>query len=73
MSLGKDLFKAYTKPIKRKDLFKALNKSSQAISEISIAAFKQSENIRLNQKTQNKIIEGNLKSVKWLRSLLIRE
>ncbi len=73
MSLGKDLFKAYTKPIKEKDLFKALNKSSQAISEISIAAFKQSENIRLNQKTQNKIIEGNLKSVKWLRSLLIRE
>ncbi|MDJ0518942.1 MAG: hypothetical protein F6K22_18050 [Okeania sp. SIO2F4] len=73
MSLGKDLFKAYTKPIKRKDLFKALNKSSQAISEISIAAFKQSENIRLNKKTQKKIIEGNLNSVKWLGSLFIRE
>lgn len=73
MSLEKDLLKAYTKPIKEKDLFKALNKSSQAISKISIYAVKQSENIRLSKKTQNKIIEGNLKSVKWWRSLLIRE
>ncbi|WP_426564861.1 hypothetical protein [Dapis sp. BLCC M172] len=73
MSLGKDLFKAYRKPIKEKDLFKALNKSSQAISDISISAVKQSQNIRLNQKTQDKIIKDNWKSVNWLRSLFVRK
>ncbi len=73
MSLAKDLFKAYTKPIKEKDLFKALNKSSQAISEISISAVKQSKNIRLNEKTQKEINQNVLKSLKRLRKQLIRE
>ncbi|MEM1169451.1 MAG: hypothetical protein AAGJ08_10355 [Cyanobacteria bacterium P01_H01_bin.35] len=50
-----------------------MNKSSKTISKISISAVKQSENFRLNEKNENKIIEENLKSLKWLRSLFIKE
>ena len=73
MSLEKDLFEAYTRPIKEKDLFKALNKSAKSISKRSASAIKQSEKFRLNKKTQDKILKSNQKSAKWLRSLLIRK
>lgn len=71
--MSKNLFKGYIKPIKAKNLFKEVNKSSKTISKISISAVKQSENFRLNEKNENKIIEENLKSLKWLRSLFIKE
>ena len=73
MSLEKDLFKAYTKPIKEKDLLKAVNKYTKSISKRSASAIKQSEEFRLNKKTQDQILKSNQKSTKWLRSLLIRK
>ena len=73
MSLEKDLFKAYTKPIKDKDLFKALNKSTKSISKRTGSTIKQSEEFRLNKKTSDKMFKANQKSAKWLRSLFIRE
>ncbi|MGD1808976.1 hypothetical protein ACP6PL_26555 [Dapis sp. BLCC M126] len=73
MSLEKDLFKAYTRPIKEKDLLKALNKSAKSISKRSASAIKQSEEFRLNKKTRDKISKNNQKSAKWLLSLFIRK
>jgi len=73
MSLEKDLFKAYTRPLKEKDLFKALNKSAKSISKRGASTIKQSDEFRLNKKTRDKINKDNLKSAKWLRSLLIRK
>ncbi|MGK7919559.1 MAG: hypothetical protein AB4080_06075 [Trichodesmium sp.] len=73
MSLEKDLFKAYTRPIKEKDLFKALNKSAKSISKRSASVIKQSDEFRLKKKGQDKLFKDNLKSAKWLRSLLIRK
>jgi len=73
MSLEKDLFKAYTKPMKEKDLVKALNKSAKSISKRATSAIKQSEEFRLKKKGQDKILKSSLKSGEWLKSLLVRK
>ena len=73
MSLEKDLFKAYTKPMKEKGLFKALNQYAKSISKRGVSAIKQSEKFRFNKKTQDKIFKANQKCAKWLRSLFIQE
>ncbi len=56
MNLGKDIMKAYTKPVKEKDLFKILNKSAKQISKANISALKTFDKNRLDEKTQNKIL-----------------
>ena len=73
MSLEKDLFKQYLKPMKEKDLFKALKKTAKQASKRNISVVKNSDDFRLNKKGEKKVISSNLKSSKWWRSLIVRK
>ena len=73
MSLEKDLFKAFTKPIKERDLLKTLKKSGKSAFRRTSYIIKQSEEFPSNKKARDKLIKGSIKSSKWLRSLLIRK
>ncbi|MDE5111215.1 MAG: hypothetical protein O4965_16910 [Trichodesmium sp. St19_bin1] len=73
MSLEKDLFKAFTKPIKERDLLKTLKKSGKSAFRRTSSTIKQSEEFPSNKKARDELLKSNIKSSKWLRSLLIRK
>ena len=73
MSLEKDLFKAFTKPIKERDLLKTLKKSGKSAFRRTSSIIKQSEEFPSNKKARDELLKSNIKSSKWLRSLLIRK
>ncbi|NES67790.1 MAG: hypothetical protein F6K24_22370, partial [Okeania sp. SIO2D1] len=47
MSLEKDLFKQYLRPMREKDLLKALKKSAKKASKANISMVKKSDDYRL--------------------------
>ncbi|NEP90903.1 MAG: hypothetical protein F6K18_31110 [Okeania sp. SIO2C2] len=73
MSLEKDLLKKYLRPMKEKDLFKTLKKTAKKASKTNISVVKNSDDYRLNKKAEKKIILSNIKSAKWLQSLIVRK
>ena len=59
--------------MKEKDLLKTLKKTAKKASKRSISVVKNSDDYRLNKKAEKKIILSNLKSSKWLKSLIVRK
>ncbi|NEQ71663.1 MAG: hypothetical protein F6K23_00355 [Okeania sp. SIO2C9] len=70
MSLEKDLFKQYLRPMREKDLLKTLKKTAKKASKANISMVKKSDDYRLSKKAEKKMILSNLKSAKLLRSLI---